>query len=116
MRYSASDIRVFRCYRPLRLITRWFDAATRPVAVSFTTTGLSLGGVIMTPLSTLLFAKWSLEQAMLILAAVFAFVNHAHRVVRRAFVSRGEPSGHPIAEPFGDGIRQRGEIAVFHRA
>jgi MFS family permease len=56
------------------LITRWFDAATRPIAVSFTTTGLSLGGVVMTPLSALLLAHWPLERAMPVLAGVFALV------------------------------------------
>ena len=56
------------------LITRWFDATKRAVAVSFTTTGLSLGGVIMTPLSTLLFTRWPLEQAMMGIAAVFTLV------------------------------------------
>jgi predicted MFS family arabinose efflux permease len=53
------------------LITRWFDAASRPLAVSFTTTGLSLGGVVMTPLSALLFAHWPLERAMVVIACVF---------------------------------------------
>ncbi len=56
------------------LVTRWFDVATRPLAVSFTTTGLSLGGVVMTPLSALLLAHWPIEQAMAVLGGVFAFV------------------------------------------
>ncbi len=40
------------------LITRWFDPASRPVALSFSSTGLSLGGVILTPLSAALLERW----------------------------------------------------------
>jgi MFS family permease len=56
------------------LITRWFDAQSRPLALSFTTTGLSLGGVVMTPLTVLLLAHWPLERAMPAIAVVFAAV------------------------------------------
>ena len=45
------------------LITRWFDPARRPVALSFSSTGLSLGGVILTPLSAALLERWPIEQA-----------------------------------------------------
>ena len=56
------------------LITRWFDPARRPVALSFSSTGLSLGGVILTPLSAVLLARWPLENATGVLGAVFALV------------------------------------------
>ena len=56
------------------LITRWFEASMRPLAVSLTTTGLSVGGVVMTPLSTLLLAHWPIEQAMAVLAGAFTLV------------------------------------------
>jgi MFS family permease len=54
------------------LITRWFDASTRPFALSLATTGLSLGGVVMTPLSALLFSRVPIETATALLGAIFA--------------------------------------------
>lgn len=54
------------------LITRWFDDARRPVAMSVTTTGLSLGGVVLTPLTVLAIAAWSFESAMLAIGIVFS--------------------------------------------
>jgi MFS family permease len=53
------------------LIARWFDAARRPLALSLTSTGLSLGGVILTPLSALLMARWPLETATPLLGATY---------------------------------------------
>jgi len=54
------------------LITRWFDAATRPFALSLATTGLSLGGVILTPFSALLFSRLPIESATASLAVIYA--------------------------------------------
>ncbi len=54
------------------LITRWFDPARRPVALSFSSTGLSLGGVILTPLSAALLERWPIEQATPLLGGMFA--------------------------------------------
>ena len=56
------------------LITRWFDPARRPLALSFSSTGLSLGGVVLTPLSAVLLARWPLESATGVLGAVFVLV------------------------------------------
>jgi len=56
------------------LIARWFDTASRPLALSLTTTGLSVGGVLITPLSALLLTSWPLERAMPVLAGVFVGV------------------------------------------
>jgi predicted MFS family arabinose efflux permease len=56
------------------LITRWFDAAQRPIAMSLTTTGLSLGGVVLTPVAAALLARWPLEAAMPLLGVVYALV------------------------------------------
>ena len=53
------------------LITRWFDDARRPVALSVTSTGLSLGGVVFTPLTVLAVAAWSFESAMLVIGGAF---------------------------------------------
>jgi MFS family permease len=93
------------------LITRWFDAATRPVAVSFTTTGLSLGGVVMTPLSTLLFANWPLERAMPAIAAVFAlFIVPMAWFGVRSFPAADHPDA-PLPSrsgiPFSAAVRSR---------
>ena len=46
------------------LLTRWFDERSRPIALSFASTGLSVGGVVLTPLSVVLFDRMPLEQAM----------------------------------------------------
>jgi len=54
------------------LITRWFDASTRPFALSVSTTGLSLGGVILTPISALLFSRLPIETATALLGAIYA--------------------------------------------
>ena len=54
------------------LITRWFDPGSRPVALSFSSTGLSLGGVILTPLSAVLLERWPIEQATPLLGGIFA--------------------------------------------
>jgi MFS family permease len=54
------------------LITRWFDASTRPLALSLSTTGLSLGGVVLTPISALLFSRLPLETATALLGAIMA--------------------------------------------
>lgn len=55
------------------LITRWFDAATRPLALSLTTTGLSLGGVVLTPVAATVLARWPLDAAMPLLGATYTF-------------------------------------------
>ena len=54
------------------LITRWFDSSTRPLGLSLATTGLSLGGVVMTPISALLFSRVPIETATAVLGVVFA--------------------------------------------
>lgn len=56
------------------LITRWFDPGSRPVALSFSSTGLSLGGVILTPLSAALLERWPIEHATPLLGGIFALV------------------------------------------
>lgn len=53
------------------LIARWFDDARRPIAMSFAATGLSLGGVVFTPLTVLLMSVWSFERSMLAIGVVF---------------------------------------------
>ncbi len=53
------------------LIARWFDPSQRPVALSFSSTGLSLGGVVLTPLTAALLERWPLQNAMPVLGAIF---------------------------------------------
>ncbi len=53
------------------LVTRWFDARRRAVALSITSTGLSLGGVLLTPLSVVLLESMGLTPAMLTLGIVY---------------------------------------------
>ena len=46
----------------------------RPVALSFSSTGLSLGGVILTPLSAALLERWPIEHATPLLGGLFALL------------------------------------------
>ncbi len=54
------------------LVARWFGPTQRPLALSLTSTGLSLGGVILTPLSALLMAQWPLQMATPLLGVAYA--------------------------------------------
>src|SRR5262245_2433197 len=66
------------------LLTRWFDERSRAVALSFASTGLSVGGVVLTPLSVVLFEHMSLERAMPVLGLVYwiGIVVIAYTLVR----------------------------------
>jgi MFS family permease len=92
------------------LITRWFDAPTRPLALSVTTTGLSLGGVVLTPLAAAVLARWPLDAAMPLLGATYTLVIAP---IAWIFV-RSTPEIHPSAGPlirtgtrYADAIRSR---------
>lgn len=52
------------------LVTRWF-AEKRALALSITSTGLSLGGILITPASALLIETIGINDAVLIFAAVY---------------------------------------------
>ncbi len=54
------------------LVTRWFDARRRALALSITSTGLSLGGVLVTPLSVVLLESATLESAMALMGLCYA--------------------------------------------
>ncbi|MCZ6620185.1 MAG: MFS transporter [Gammaproteobacteria bacterium] len=43
------------------LVTRWFPGPNRSVALSIASTGLSMGGVLITPLSAWLLNRWGME-------------------------------------------------------
>ena len=92
------------------LITRWFDPARRPVALSFSSTGLSLGGVILTPLSAALLERWPIEQATPLLGAVFALCIAP--IVW--FGVRSFPEAHPTDAP--SSMRQGTAFALAVRS
>jgi len=54
------------------LVTRWFDAKRRALALSVTSTGLSVGGVLLTPISATLLERLPIETAMTVLGAIYA--------------------------------------------
>ncbi len=56
------------------LVTRWFPGRERSVALSVASTGLSMGGVMITPLSARLFASLGVETVMPWLGATFFIV------------------------------------------
>lgn len=56
------------------LVTRWFPGKERSVALSVASTGLSMGGVLITPLSAKLFADLGVATVMPWLGAAFFLV------------------------------------------
>jgi len=46
------------------LVTRWFPGPNRSVALSIASTGLSMGGVLLTPLSAWSLNRWGMETAI----------------------------------------------------
>lgn len=52
------------------IVTRWFDKQ-RPVALSVASTGLSIGGVVLTPLSIYLIDLWGMSGAGPVLGLLF---------------------------------------------
>jgi len=54
------------------LVTRWFPGPNRSVALSIASTGLSLGGVLVTPATAYLFNTWGVPQTMPWLGLAFA--------------------------------------------
>ncbi len=56
------------------LVTRWFHPSRRALALSITSTGLSLGGVVITPVSAFVLDGVSLEVAMPLFGLCYALV------------------------------------------
>lgn len=54
------------------LVTRWFPGPERSIALSIASTGLSLGGVLLTPLSAKLFNDFGMEQVLPWIGVAFA--------------------------------------------
>lgn len=77
------------------IVARWFEAR-RPLALSVATTGLSVGGIVVTPASAFLIAHWGLSGAApwLALAMVVGVVPATALVVRANPRAMGlEPDG-----------------------
>jgi MFS family permease len=55
------------------LITRWFPGANRSIALSLTSTGLSFGGIVITPLSAWIIDIYGYAQSMQWFGAAFFF-------------------------------------------
>lgn len=53
------------------LVTRWFPGRNRGIALSVASTGLSMGGVLLTPLSARLFNDYGIGPVMPLLGAAF---------------------------------------------
>ena len=54
------------------LITRWFPGPEKSVALSIASTGLSVGGILIAPLSAYLFNSLGFAPTMLVVAAIMA--------------------------------------------
>lgn len=79
------------------LITRWFPGPNRSVALSVASTGLSAGGIVLTPLSARLLNVWGLETAIPWFGAAFFLLV----VPVALWVVRGHPPAMPQAEGEG---------------
>ena len=55
------------------LITRWFPGPNRSIALSITSTGLSFGGIVITPLSAWVIDQYGYTQSMQWFGAAFFF-------------------------------------------
>lgn len=105
------------------LVTRWFHRR-RAVALSVASTGLSVGGAAITPLSARLIDDWGLPEAMpwLALAWVVGIVPVTLAVLRPSPESMGlSPDGDPVPAgpaapvggwPYAQAVRSRFFVCV----
>lgn len=93
------------------LVTRWFPGRERSVALSVASTGLSMGGVLITPLSARLFADFGLEAVMPWLGVAFfaVIVPVAVLVIRPHPVAATDSGGTPFNQGwrFSAAVRSR---------
>ncbi len=75
------------------LVTRWFPGPERSVALSIASTGLSLGGVLVTPLSARLFERLPVETVLPAFGVVFFLVV----LPVALWVVRSPPAVKPVA-------------------
>jgi MFS family permease len=100
------------------LITRWFPGPNRSVALSIASTGLSTGGIVLTPLSAAWLNAWGVEATMPWLGALFCVLV----VPVCLWVVRGHPPVHADAGEapgeaaddwqYGDAVRSRFFVLV----
>ncbi len=94
------------------LVTRWFPGRERSVALSVASTGLSMGGVLITPLSARLFADLGVVTVMPWLGAAFfvVIIPVAVGVIRPHPVQVTETGEQPPLSQgwqYGDALRSR---------
>ncbi len=95
------------------LVTRWFPGSNRSVALSIASTGLSAGGIVLTPVSARLLNDWGLETAIpwfgaaffLLVVPVALWVVRAPPPVPAEAAGSGGPV--PAAWRYGDAVRSR---------
>ena len=83
------------------LVTRWFPGSNRSVALSVASTGLSMGGILITPASAWLFEQFGVGVAMPGFGLLFA----AAIILVTLLLIRDAPSAHAVrtaAEISGD--------------
>jgi MFS family permease len=93
------------------LVTRWFPGPERSIALSIASTGLSLGGVVLTPLSAKLFNDFGVQQVMPWIGLAFAgIIAPVVIVVLRppnGNRPRGQDGGEDSGWAFRDAVRSR---------
>ena len=93
------------------LVTRWFPGKERSVALSVASTGLSAGGVLITPLSARLFADLGVVAVMPWLGVAFfaVIVPVAALVIRPHPISITGPGGSPLSQGwrYGAAVRSK---------
>ena len=94
------------------LVTRWFPGPNRSVALSLASTGLSMGGVLLTPLSASLINRWGMETTIPWFGITFCvlIVPIAWWLIRaHPEVIKGSPASEslPPGWSYRDAIRSR---------
>ena len=85
------------------VVTRWFPGRDRAVALSVASTGLSVGGVALTPASALVLQRFGVEAAMPWFGAVFFLVIAPISLTLRDWPE--DPRAPPAAAPDAAAVR-----------
>lgn len=82
------------------VVTRWFPGANRSVALSIASTGLSVGGMLLTPLSAFVIQRVGVEQALPWFgAAFFCVIAPVALLTVRDWPPGGGPSAMRVEPP-----------------